>query len=341
MTSSIMHSNHLVTRPTIAITYDLKSDYLAQGYSPEQAAEFDSIETVEAIERALLELGYNVERVGGIKSLVERLARKERWDLVFNFCEGAHGIAREAQVPCLLDAYQIPYVFSDPSVLALALDKGLTKLVLKNNGVPTAPFTILNSTQDLKFLPGEFPLFVKPLAEGSSKGIHETNKVNNSSELEEVCKKLFAQDLGPLLLETYLPGEEFTVGILGTGFDAEVLGVMSIARKDGTPLIYSFDAKKNFTHMLDYKLVGGNLAERVSEVALRSWRILGGRDCGRVDIRLDHAGVPNFIEVNTLPGMHPTDSDIVWISNFVGVSYQEMIRRVINSALVRVQALTR
>jgi D-alanine-D-alanine ligase len=236
------------------MTYDLKTDYLEMGYSAEEASEFDTIDTVEAIEHALLELGFRVDRIGHVKALVDRLARGERWDIVFNFYEGTHGLACEAQVPCLLDAYDIPYVFSDASILALALDKGLTKQVLRERGVPTAPFTVARSMTELKQLPGKFPLFVKPLAEGSSKGIHADSLVKNLKELRKTSQKLFKKGLGPLLVETFLPGEEFTVGIGGTGNAARVLGVMSIKRKDGGKLIYSYEAKQNYLELLDYKL---------------------------------------------------------------------------------------
>src|ERR1700743_422681 len=122
----------------IGVTYDLRSDYLAMGYGEEETAEFDSEVTIAALCSALAGLGPTPLRIGGVKTLVERLAKGERYDAVFNFCEGLRGVAREAQVPALLDAYDIPYVFSDALTMALTLDKAMTKRVVRDCGVPTA-----------------------------------------------------------------------------------------------------------------------------------------------------------------------------------------------------------
>ena len=124
----------------IGLTYDLRNDYLAEGYSEEETAEFDRPDTIEGIEAALLELGYRTDRIGNAKRLVERLAQGDRWDLVFNIAEGLHGVAREAQVPAILDVYDIPYTFSDPLVLSLALHKNLTKTVVRQAGIRHARF---------------------------------------------------------------------------------------------------------------------------------------------------------------------------------------------------------
>ena len=120
----------------IGLTYDLRSEYLKMGYSELETAEFDRDDTIEAIESTLHELGYETERIGHAKQLAKALTTGKRWDLVFNIAEGLHGIGREAQVPALLDLYEIPYTFSDPLVMSLTLHKGLTKRVLRDAGVP-------------------------------------------------------------------------------------------------------------------------------------------------------------------------------------------------------------
>ena len=155
----------------IGLTYDLRNDYLAEGYSEEETAEFDSPVTIEGIEAALAELGYQTDRIGNAKRLVERLAQGDRWDLVFNIAEGLHGLAREAQVPAILDVYDIPYTFSDPLVLSLALHKGLTKAVVRQGGVATPDFALVERPADVDAIDLPFPLFAKPVAEGTSKGI--------------------------------------------------------------------------------------------------------------------------------------------------------------------------
>ena len=153
----------------IGLTYDLRSEYLAMGYSEEATAEFDREETVDGIESALQRLGHATERIGHIRRLVERLAEGRRWDLVFNIAEGLNGIGREAQVPALLDAYGIPYTFSDPLVLGVCLHKGLTKLVVRDAGVPTPDFALVERPEDLARVGLPFPVFAKPVAEGTGK----------------------------------------------------------------------------------------------------------------------------------------------------------------------------
>src|SRR5215510_14942613 len=155
----------------IGITYDLRADYLALGYSEEETAEFDHGDTIDGIDGALCELGHTTDRVGNARQLVARLAAGDRWDLVFNICEGLHGLAREAQVPALLDVYGIPCTFSDALRMALCLHKGMTKDVVRAAGVPTPAFAVVERLEDLDGLALEYPLFAKPVAEGTGKGV--------------------------------------------------------------------------------------------------------------------------------------------------------------------------
>src|ERR1700722_8822483 len=152
-------------------TYDLRSDYLAEGYGMEETAEFASAATIDAIAAALASLGHEIDRIGNIHHLARRLVAGDRFDLVFNIAEGLYGTARESQVPALLDAYDIPYVFSDPLVLALTQHKGMTKHVIRDCGVPTAPFAVVETLADVAKVDLPYPLFAKPIAEGSGKGI--------------------------------------------------------------------------------------------------------------------------------------------------------------------------
>jgi D-alanine-D-alanine ligase len=200
----------------IGLTYDLKTTYLQQGFSPEEVAEFDTEETIAGIESTLNELGYQTERIGNIIELANALISGKRWDLVFNIAEGLYGIGREAQVPALLDAFRIPYVFSDPMVLSLTLHKGMAKHVVRGNGIPTANFIMVKSEEDLKGIKLGYPLFIKPVAEGTGKGISQKSLVSNSLELELHAKELLEKFRQPVLVEEYLPGREFTVGITGT-----------------------------------------------------------------------------------------------------------------------------
>ena len=212
----------------IGFTYDLRDDYLREGYSEEEAAEFDAAETIDAIAAALVSLGHVVDRIGGIRSLAARLTAGERWDLVFNYAEGLFGYAREAQAPALLDAFQIPYTFSDGLAFALTLHKGFTKHVVRDLGIPTPDFAVVSQASDLDRIRLPYPLFVKPVASGSSVGISAASYVEEASALRSTCRALLEKFQQPALVETFLPGRELTVGIVGTGPRARVLGVMEV-----------------------------------------------------------------------------------------------------------------
>ena len=160
------------------ITYDLREDYIAEGYNEEEVAEFDRADTIDALEQTLQDLGYLTDRIGNIKSLVKRLAYGDRWDMVFNIAEGIDGLGREAQVPAILDVYNIPYTFSDPLILSLTLHKGMTKHVIRDLGIPTPDFMVVHEENDIDKVSLPFPLFAKPVAEGTSKGINAAFKDN-------------------------------------------------------------------------------------------------------------------------------------------------------------------
>ena len=212
----------------IGVTYDLRSDYLALGYGEEETAEFDAEETIAAICAALTGLGHDPIRIGGIHPLAKALVAGERWDAVFNICEGLKGVAREAQVPALLEAFDIPYLFSDPLTLALSLDKALAKRVVRDAGVPTADFALIENENDIAKVALDFPLFLKPVSEGSGKGVDARSKVDTAAELQAVAKDLLARFRQPVLVEEFLPGREFTGGNIGAGAGACVLGVSEI-----------------------------------------------------------------------------------------------------------------
>jgi D-alanine-D-alanine ligase len=325
----------------IGLTYDLRNDYLAEGYSAEETAEFDQPETIEAIEAALLELGYRTDRIGNARRLVERLAQGDRWDLVFNFAEGLHGVAREAQVPAILDVYDIPYTFSDPLVLSLALHKNLTKTIVREAGLSTPDFALVQRPADVDAVDLPFPLFAKPVAEGTSKGITAASKIIDRQALRQVCTELLDQFRQPVLVETFLSGREFTVGVTGTGSEAKIIATMEINLLPGADAeIYSYTNKEQCDELVRYALVRPSddpLVRRVDELALAAWRVLECRDGGRVDIRCDAEGEPHFLEVNPLPGLHPQHSDLPILCGYVGVPYVDLIDRIVRSARRRIK----
>lgn len=320
----------------IGVTYDLRADYLAMGMSEEESAEFDAEITIASICAALAGLGHEPIRIGHIKALTQRLAAGERWDAVFNICEGLKGYAREAQVPALLEAYGIPALFSDPLTLALTLDKGWTKRIAAAAGVPTPAFAIVEKPADIASVDLPFPLFLKPVSEGSGKGVSERSRVDDAGALRGVALDLLSRFHQPVIVETYLPGREFTVGITGTGEDAAVLGVMEIrATAKGTQSGYSYENKEHWEERVTLHLVDDAEARAAGEVALNAWRALRCRDGGRVDVRSDGAGRPNFIEVNPLAGLNPEHSDLCFIARFKGISYQDLIGLILASFLKR------
>lgn len=317
----------------IGMTYDLRSDYLAQGYGEEETAEFDAAETIDGIAGALEHLGHQPDRIGNVRQLTRRLVDGDRWDMVFNIAEGLRGFAREAQVPALLEAYDVPYTFSDPMILALTLHKGLTKRVIRDLGIPTPDFFLVDENNGCRQTELPFPLFAKPVAEGTGKGITGRSKINSPGELAAVCDRLLETFRQPVLVETFLPGRELTVGILGTGASARALGVMEVILNERAEAdVYSFHNKEQYLDRVSYRLVDDDAARQAADSALASWRGLGCRDAGRIDLRLDAAGVPNFMEVNPLAGLHPVNSDLCIIARLAEMNYTSLIDSILTSA---------
>jgi D-alanine-D-alanine ligase len=320
----------------IGVTYDLRSDYLAQGMSEEESAEFDSENTIAAICGALAALGHDPIAIGNVKALNQRLAAGERWDAVFNICEGLKGFAREAQVPVLLDAFEIPAVFSDPLTLSVALDKSWAKRIVRDQGVPTPQFALIEKPEDIAAIKIPYPVFLKPVAEGSGKGVNARSRADNAGEMRATALHLLSKFRQPVLVEEYLPGREFTVGITGTGADAEVLGIMEISPTfHAVAYGYGYENKEHWEDKVALALVHDAEGLKAGEVALAAWRALRCRDGGRVDIRSDTSGVPNFIEVNPLAGLNPTHSDLCFIACFKGLSYQTLIAKIMESFVAR------
>ncbi len=320
----------------VGLTFDLKQRYLDEGYSPHEVAELDSYETIEAIDSTLQTLGYTVERIGNIKDLVIALGQSRTWDVVFNIAEGLHGLCRESQIPALLDAYRIPYVFSDALTLGVTLHKGLAKAVVRESQVPTADYKVVRNFTDLETLQLPFPLFIKPVGGGTGMGIDSNSIVRNRAQLEIGVIQLLAAHAQPVIVETYLSGREFTVGITGTGKDAHVVGVMEIVVDNTSDQgVYSYATKQNYQDCTTYQIVTGSLAKDCAATALAAWLALDCRDGGRVDLRMDEKEIMNFLEVNPLAGLHPVDSDLPILARMSGVSYQQLLKRIMDSACKR------
>lgn len=309
-------------------------------------AEWDTIETINAIKDAL-ELHHDVTMIEANEDAFEKF-RRLRPEIVFNVAECANGISREAQIPAMLDMLSIPYTGSDPLTLATCLDKSRTKEVLAYNGVPTSRFMFAESVDDLKDFNLSFPVMMKPVSEGSGKGIFNSSYINNIDDLRVRLRENLAEYDQPFIIEEFLPGREFTVAILGNNSDTEVLPIVEINfdQLPGDLLpIYSFEAKwvvDTRENPLDIftcpAKIDRELEQKIKDVALKTYRVLRCKDWSRIDLRLDSKGEPNIIEVNPLPGILPKPEDNSCFPKAAranGMTYDEMINKVLLTAAKR------
>lgn len=321
---------------SIGLTYDLRDDYAGLDLDEEELAEFDRPDTIDALERAIVALGHRVDRVGNLNALAARVCRGDRWDLVFNIAEGRFGVGRESQVPALLDAYGIAYTFSDPLVSAVTLHKATAKRLLRDHGLPTPGFVLVESAADVEGIELRLPLFGKPVAEGTSKGIDTRSILRTTAELRSTCERLLERYGQAVLVEEFLPGREFTVGVVGTGARARSVGALEVsAREGGDRDVYTFRNKEECEVLVRYTLVDDRTSRAAEELALAAWRALDCRDGGRVDLRCDERGRPQILEVNTLPGMHPEHSDLPILWQQRGRPYHELVGAIVASACER------
>lgn len=321
----------------VGMCYDLRADYLALGYAPEQVAELDSQATIDALDAAIRSHGCTVERIGNLHALLPKLLAGERWDLVFNICEGMHGFGREAQVPALLDAFSIPYTFCEPLAATVTLHKATAKRVLRDAGLPTAAFAVLDSAAAAAQCRLEFPVLCKPIAEGTSKGIGHDAVARDSQQLIALCERLLAAHRQPVLAEAFLPGREVTVGILGTGAHATSAGALEVQLLAGADAdACTFRNKEDCESLMRYHLPTDAHARQAEQLAVLAWRQLACRDGGRVDLRADRDGYWQILELNPLPGLHPTHSDLPILWSMGGRRYEDLIGAILRSALARV-----
>jgi D-alanine-D-alanine ligase len=320
----------------IGLVYDLRDDYRALGHSEEEVAEFDNLDTIEELDGALRALGCDVVRVGRGQVLAAQLVKGERFDLVFSIAEGLSGRSREAQVPALCELFDQPYVFSDPLTMAAALDKAVAKRLVAEAGVPTPTFMVV--TADARELHGwsNYPAFVKPIAEGTGKGCEAASLVETSDELAAAATKLLTRYRQPVLVETYLPGREFTVGIVGNGEAARVIGVCEIVLKPQAEAnIYSLHNKELCEELVTYTRADDAEARRAGEGALAVYQALQCRDAARIDFRSDASGDPYFLEANPLAGLHPHHSDLPILAAQNGIAFVDLIGMILDAALGR------
>jgi D-alanine-D-alanine ligase len=325
----------------IGLSYDLKEAVasLAPGQPEDAFEEYDSLETVEALRSAIEARGHSVAKLGGGREFLERILR-EKVDFVFNISEGlGNHRSREAQIPSVLEMLGIPYSGADPLCLAVCLDKHLTKKIVSREGIPTPKWSVIDSRQkslDWQSLP--YPAFVKPVWEGSSKGIRLNSLVREPKEMERVVANLLQQYHQPVMVEEFIAGEEVTVGMLGNT-PPEVLGIMHIIpRKKDKDFVYSLEVKRDYEKLVDYQCpakIEEKTLQLIKDYSLKVFQVLECRDFARVDFRINPQGKPYFIEINPLAGLNPRSSDLIIMARLIGISYNEIIGSILEAALRR------
>lgn len=323
---------------TVGLTYDLKTDYeFKEDDPPDANAEFDHPSTIEVITSAIQSSGFKVKKIGNVSNLLENLDNLDV-DIVFNISEGISGRNRESQVPILLEMAGIPFVGSDALTLGLTLDKVMAKKIFIAEGIPTPEFfevKKIDILMDINHL--KFPLIIKPRFEGSSKGLTEASRVDNMEELKKQVEYIINTYKQPALIEEFIRGKEFTVAIIGND-PPEVLPIVQI-KIDGrlklNDKFYTF--ARISSDRLEYicpACINKDLKKKISDLALRTYNVVECQDFGRVDFRVDKKGKPYVLEVNPLPSLS-TEDVFALIAKEIGISHEEIIGKILDSALKR------
>lgn len=346
----------------VALTFNLRRDSAceqdpadppAEPPSPDSDlyAEWDDIHTIRAVERALASR-HTVTLIEADLSAFSSF-HKTRPDLVFNMAEGLLGNSREGQIPAMLDMLGLPYTGSDPVTLGICLDKRRTKEILSWHGVPTPRFAAVESLADIPPRM-RYPLMVKPILEGSSKGVTDRSLVRNRRELVHQLAWVLETYRQPALVEEFLPGREFTVALIGNGSSLRVLPIVEInldILPPGVNPIYSYEAKwvwdteENPLQIFTCPArIAPLLHRQIEDICKKAFRVLGCRDWCRIDVRLDAGGLPHIIELNPLPGILPRpeqNSCFPKAARAAGLTYDEMILSVTDAACERLQLCDR
>lgn len=325
---------------TVGLLFNLgKNDPPEDGEPPDIHAELDGEKTVMAVAEALRWGGHEVVMIEGDEYAYERL-RTTKIDLAFNVCEGTKGDCRESQIPAILEMLGIPYTGSNVLALAVSLDKPTTKKIFAYHGVPTPAFRSVAPGEEIDITGLRYPLFVKPAREGSSMGVSPDSLVRNHGELVEQVAHIHKWYRQEALIEEYLDGREFTIGILGNK-EHLMLPIREILF-DLCPSehgrIYSYQFKQEWSASKYYRCpapVDEELASQLRDTALRAFKAVNCFDIGRVDLRLDRDGVPHVLEINPLPGLSPGFSDLPLAADALGMSYNELVNAILDCALAR------
>jgi D-alanine-D-alanine ligase len=325
----------------VGLSYDLKEAVAHNQGQPEDALEeYDSVETVNAIQSAIEAKGHTVVRLGGGREFLNHVLQ-EKVDFVFNISEGLGSYrSREAQVPSVLEMLDIPYSGADPQCLAVCLDKHLTKKIVSWEGIPTPEWRVIEEGQlksiDWKAMPS--PAFVKPVWEGSSKGIRLTSLVREPAKLEKTVTECIQHYHQPVLVEEFIAGEEVTVGMVGN-ITPKLIGIMRVVPRQKTPdFVYSLEVKRDYERLVEYECPAGlpkKTLSLIEDYSRKAFKLLECRDFARMDYRIGADGTPYFLEINPLAGLNPRSSDLIIMAGLVGIKYNELIGSIFEAALRR------
>jgi len=328
----------LYAMKTVGLTYDLKTDYQFKEGDPQDAnAEFDHPSTVEVISNAIAACGFKVKRIGNAANLLEQLGSLDV-DIVFNISEGLYGRNRESQVPILLEMAGIPFVGSDALTLGITLDKIVAKKIFISEGIPTPRFLEIKNIESLKDADHmQFPMIVKPRFEGSSKGLTESSRVEDMSSLKRQAGMIIDSYKQPALVEEFIAGQEFTVAVIEND-PPQVLPVVQVEIDGEVELndkFYTFAriSSDRLKYICPAK-IPKDLSKKISDIALAVYNAVDCRDFGRVDFRTDSKGNPYVLEINPLPCLS-TEDVFMLIANNMGITYEQMVGKILNSALKR------
>ncbi len=319
----------------VALIYNLKGTLPESPRVPgDLAAEYQDDREIEALQDAIRWNGFEALLLPCDLELPSKLQR-HHVEMAFNVAEGWGGRGRESFVPALLDMLDIPYTGSDALTLGVSLDKALAKAIALSQGVATPPYLKAESVDALQAMDLSFPLFVKPNCEGSSMGIGEGALVKDHDQLRRAVTRILKRYREPALVEQFMEGREFTVGLLGNGHDLQVFPILEIVLPEGVQY-YPYERKAEHARELQCPAgIPEDVAEEMARMAIAVCRALECRDFARVDFRADGQGRPHFLEINPLPGLHPESSLFPQQAYAAGLSYQELIGRILEAAMKR------
>ena len=325
----------------IGLTYDLKTDRVLSNDDPADAnAELDKPQTIDSVAKAFESAGHRVVRIGNVWNLLRQMDDLDV-DIVFNICEGYQGRNRESQVPILLELKGIPYVGSDALSLGITLDKIVAKKCFIADGIPTPRSFEANDSENLKKKMGKlkFPLIVKPHHEGSSKGLSPNSRVHDMGGLKRQIDLINGKYKQTALVEEFIKGTEFTVGIIGNK-KPEALPVVQIAIEGKTYLgedFYTFTRLSTQADQIQYLCpakISKKLFAQLQDLAVRAYQSVGCADFGRVDFRVDDKGRPYVLEINPLPCLAEEDT-FFFMAEAIGISYNGIVNKILDTALER------